>query len=69
MDRDPTVKEHSQHTIGVEFQSRTITIGEKRVKLQVGPLASLRFLFAHTFLSTVANALYLPLGTVAVGHR
>lgn len=32
---DPSVKEHSQHTIGVEFQSRTIQIGEKRVKLQV----------------------------------
>ncbi|KAG8723353.1 Ras- protein Rab-4A [Ceratobasidium sp. 395] len=29
------VKEHSQHTIGVEFSSRTINIGEKRVKLQL----------------------------------
>lgn len=29
------VKENSQHTIGVEFQSRTIQIGEKKVKLQV----------------------------------
>ncbi|CAE6378765.1 unnamed protein product [Rhizoctonia solani] len=28
-------KEHSQHTIGVEFSSRTINIGEKRVKLQL----------------------------------
>ncbi|KAG8708056.1 hypothetical protein FRC08_000134 [Ceratobasidium sp. 394] len=30
-----SVKEHSQHTIGVEFSSRTINIGEKRVKLQL----------------------------------
>ncbi|CDZ97763.1 ras-domain-containing protein [Phaffia rhodozyma] len=30
-----TFKENSQHTIGVEFQSRTIPIGEKRVKLQL----------------------------------
>jgi GTPase SAR1 family protein len=34
------VKEHSQHTIGVEFASRTINVGDKRIKLQVniGPL-------------------------------
>ncbi|KAG8734607.1 hypothetical protein FRC10_011614 [Ceratobasidium sp. 414] len=32
-------KEHSQHTIGVEFSSRTINIGEKRVKLQVQSLS------------------------------
>lgn len=30
-----TVKEHSQHTIGVEFSSRTVKLGEKRIKLQV----------------------------------
>jgi len=29
------VKEHSQHTIGVEFSSRTVRLGEKRIKLQV----------------------------------
>ena len=29
------VKEHSQHTIGVEFSSRTVNVGEKKVKLQV----------------------------------
>lgn len=29
------VKEQSQHTIGVEFSSRTLKIGEKRIKLQV----------------------------------
>ena len=29
------VKEHSQHTIGVEFSSRTVKVGEKRIKLQV----------------------------------
>ena len=29
------VKDHSQHTIGVEFSSRTIRLGEKRIKLQV----------------------------------
>jgi len=28
-------KEHSQHTIGVEFSSRTITVGEKKIKLQL----------------------------------
>jgi GTPase SAR1 family protein len=28
-------KAHSQHTIGVEFSSRTIKLGEKRIKLQV----------------------------------
>ncbi|KAF8525152.1 ras-domain-containing protein [Hysterangium stoloniferum] len=28
-------KEHSQHTIGVEFSSRTVNVGEKRVKLQL----------------------------------
>lgn len=32
----PVVKEHSQHTIGVEFSSRTVKIGEKKIKLQVG---------------------------------
>jgi len=30
-----TFKQHSQHTIGVEFSSRTINIGEKRIKLQL----------------------------------
>jgi len=29
------VKDHSQHTIGVEFSSRTVRLGEKRIKLQV----------------------------------
>jgi hypothetical protein len=28
-------KAHSQHTIGVEFSSRTVKLGEKRIKLQV----------------------------------
>jgi len=28
-------KEHSQHTIGVEFSSRTISVGEKKIKLQL----------------------------------
>lgn len=33
---DPSpVKDHSQHTIGVEFSSRTVKLGEKRIKLQV----------------------------------
>ncbi len=31
-------KEHSQHTIGVEFSSRTINIGEKKIKLQVSSM-------------------------------
>ncbi len=31
------VKPHSQHTIGVEFSSRTVKLGEKRIKLQVCP--------------------------------
>ena len=30
-----TDKDHSQHTIGVEFSSRTVKLGEKRIKLQV----------------------------------
>lgn len=30
------VKEHSAHTIGVEFSSRTLRIGDRSVKLQVG---------------------------------
>ncbi|PPQ80844.1 hypothetical protein CVT25_001969 [Psilocybe cyanescens] len=29
------VKDHSQHTIGVEFSSRTVKLGEKRIKLQL----------------------------------
>ncbi|KAM6498085.1 P-loop containing nucleoside triphosphate hydrolase protein [Amanita muscaria] len=29
------VKQHSQHTIGVEFSSRTVKLGEKRIKLQL----------------------------------
>jgi hypothetical protein len=29
------VKDYSQHTIGVEFSSRTVKLGEKRIKLQV----------------------------------
>lgn len=32
------VKDHSQHTIGVEFSSRTVKLGEKRIKLQVGSI-------------------------------
>lgn len=36
------VKEHSQHTIGVEFSSRTVKLGEKRIKLQVGQSSLLR---------------------------
>jgi len=28
-------KSHSQHTIGVEFSSRTVKLGEKRIKLQL----------------------------------
>ena len=28
-------KSHSQHTIGVEFSSKTVKLGEKRIKLQV----------------------------------
>ncbi|KZT02662.1 ras-domain-containing protein [Laetiporus sulphureus 93-53] len=28
-------KEHSAHTIGVEFSSRTVKLGEKRIKLQL----------------------------------
>ncbi|EIN13784.1 ras-domain-containing protein [Punctularia strigosozonata HHB-11173 SS5] len=28
-------KDHSQHTIGVEFSSRTLKLGEKRIKLQL----------------------------------
>jgi len=28
-------KDQSQHTIGVEFSSRTVKLGEKKVKLQV----------------------------------
>ncbi|PVG02417.1 ras-domain-containing protein [Serendipita vermifera] len=28
-------KQHSQHTIGVEFSSRTVNIGDKRIKLQL----------------------------------
>lgn len=31
-----TVKHGSAHTIGVEFSSRTLRIGDKTVKLQVG---------------------------------
>jgi len=30
-----TFKQHSQHTIGVEFSSRTIRVGEKSIKLQL----------------------------------
>jgi len=30
-----TFKEHAQHTIGVEFSSRTIRVGEKSIKLQL----------------------------------
>jgi hypothetical protein len=30
------VKEHSSHTIGVEFSSRTLRIGDRNIKLQVG---------------------------------
>lgn len=48
------VKEHSQHTIGVEFSSRTINIGEKRVKLQVSATDSL-VLFSWTQLWDTAG--------------
>ncbi len=39
------VKEHSQHTIGVEFSSRTVKLGEKRIKLQVGQPSLLRVIY------------------------
>lgn len=32
----PLVKENSAHTIGVEFSSRTMRIGDRNIKLQVG---------------------------------
>ncbi|KAB5590463.1 Rab-related GTPase family protein [Ceratobasidium theobromae] len=72
------VKEHSQHTIGVEFSSRTINIGEKRVKLQVSATDSLvLFSWTHraSFLSLSrwladARALASPqLITVLVGNK
>ena len=37
------VKEHSQHTIGVEFSSRTVKLGEKRIKLQVRLIDLVRY--------------------------
>lgn len=44
------VKQHSQHTIGVEFSSRLVKLGEKRIKLQV-PFLVKRFSdFAHNTL-------------------
>ena len=38
------VKDHSQHTIGVEFSSRTVKLGEKRIKLQVSFLITMLWL-------------------------
>ena len=35
LNKHMTVKEHAQHTIGVEFSSRTLKLGEKKIKLQV----------------------------------
>ncbi|KAI0257087.1 ras family-domain-containing protein, partial [Lactifluus subvellereus] len=32
-------KPQSQHTIGVEFSSRTVKLGEKRIKLQLWDIA------------------------------
>jgi GTPase SAR1 family protein len=37
-------KDHSQHTIGVEFSSRTIKLGEKRIKLQVMSFSASKYL-------------------------
>lgn len=58
------VKDHSQHTIGVEFSSRTVKLGEKRIKLQV------RLVFARTlafvFMLVVAMG-YSWTGTIPVG--
>ena len=51
------VKAHSQHTIGVEFSSRTVKLGEKRIKLQVRQFLPLSRLFWFTYLRA------------AVGHR
>jgi len=36
---DWTVKEHSAHTIGVEFSSRTLRIGDRNIKLQVSTMS------------------------------
>lgn len=33
--KETIVKEHAQHTIGVEFSSRTVKLEEKKIKLQV----------------------------------
>lgn len=38
---DDSVKENSTHTIGVEFSSRTLRIGERNIKLQVRSISSL----------------------------
>ncbi len=39
-DDDASVKENSAHTIGVEFSSRTLIIGDRNIKLQVGAPSS-----------------------------
>ena len=46
------VKQHSQHTIGVEFSSRLVKLGEKRIKLQVsGGRIFVPIFFTHIFFS------------------
>jgi hypothetical protein len=48
------VKDHSQHTIGVEFSSRTVKLGEKRIKLQV----SIWFVFGSRMASDLPHCSY-----------
>ncbi|KAF5390198.1 hypothetical protein D9757_002973 [Collybiopsis confluens] len=49
-------KDHSQHTIGVEFSSRTIKLGEKRIKLQLWDTAGQeRFRYDYTPLIRVSS--------------
>ncbi|KAF8748075.1 Rab subfamily of small GTPases [Rhizoctonia solani] len=69
-------KEHSQHTIGVEFSSRTINIGEKRVNSNYGTrLVRSGFVHRSSFLNLsrwLADARALgssQLVTVLVGNK
>lgn len=62
------VKDHSQHTIGVEFSSRTVKLGEKRIKLQVSFLMTMLWLSVSlTWLVVWSSSFGIQLDKSALG--
>jgi GTPase SAR1 family protein len=65
------VKDHSQHTIGVEFSSQTVKLGEKRIKLQVRYCLAFRRSINVSFLSVMgySRARTFPVSLYSPGYH